>query len=127
MPFEMSEQDRRRFAKLIAHSWVDESVHARYVDDPRATLAEYGIDCPAEAALPSLPAKPSDEIDVETLELATVGAGVPTSTATSATRASTLCSATEGCQACVSSSICQICFTASDCRGTALTVASVGG
>ena len=70
----MSPDDRRRFARLVASAWADSAVRDRYEQDPRAVLAEYGIEWPEGAPTPALPADPGDEIDVESLEITAGGA-----------------------------------------------------
>ena len=41
----MTEQ-RNALAKLFAACWKDEALKARFMADPKAVLAEYGIDVP---------------------------------------------------------------------------------
>ena len=41
----MTEQ-RNALAKLFAACWKDEALKARFMSDPKAVLAEYGIDVP---------------------------------------------------------------------------------
>ena len=41
----MTEQ-RNALAKLFAACWKDEALKARFLSDPKAVLAEYGIDVP---------------------------------------------------------------------------------
>ena len=42
----MTEQ-RNALAKVFAACWKDEALKARFLSDPKAVLAEYGIDVPA--------------------------------------------------------------------------------
>ena len=42
----MTEQ-RNALAKLFAACWKDEALKARFLSDPKAVLAEYGMDVPA--------------------------------------------------------------------------------
>ena len=42
----LGDEDRKKFAKLIAQAWSDESVKDRYESDPRAVLGEFGITYP---------------------------------------------------------------------------------
>ena len=42
----MTEQ-RNQLAALFAACWKDEALKARFMTDPKAVLAEYGIDVPA--------------------------------------------------------------------------------
>ena len=41
----MTEQ-RNQLAELFAACWKDEALKARFMTDPKATMAEYGIDVP---------------------------------------------------------------------------------
>ena len=40
-------EERNALAKLFAACWKDEALKARFQSDPKAVLAEYGIDVPA--------------------------------------------------------------------------------
>jgi hypothetical protein len=42
----MTEQ-RNKLAELFAACWKDEALKARFMSDPKAVLAEHGIDVPA--------------------------------------------------------------------------------
>ena len=42
----MTEQ-RNKLAALFAACWKDEALKARFMSDPKAVLAEYGVDVPA--------------------------------------------------------------------------------
>ena len=42
----MTEQ-RNALAKVFAACWKDEALKARFMSDPKAVLAEYGMDVPA--------------------------------------------------------------------------------
>ena len=75
------------WGKLVARSWEDADYRARLLDDPRATLAEAGLDVPTEVkitirasepdelnlVLPSKPAMSEMELDDEALETAVGG------------------------------------------------------
>jgi putative thiazole/oxazole-modified microcin (TOMM)-like peptide len=65
----MGDEDRRRFAKIVASAWSDESFARRYTSAPYAVLAEYGIEYPSHVQPPPVPAKPDGEMTLETLEL----------------------------------------------------------
>jgi putative thiazole/oxazole-modified microcin (TOMM)-like peptide len=65
----LADEDRSKFARIVAKAWSDDETTQRYVRDPRAVLAEAGIDYPAEAAVPVLPPRPDDEFNIEALEL----------------------------------------------------------
>jgi hypothetical protein len=60
-PFILGEKDRRKFARLIAAAWADADVRARYVQEPRKMLAEYGIAYPENVLTPPLPSNPRDK------------------------------------------------------------------
>ena len=40
-------EERNKLAKLFAACWKDEALKARFLADPKAVLAEYGMDVPA--------------------------------------------------------------------------------
>ena len=40
-------EERNKLAKLFAACWKDEALKARFMSDPKAVLAEHGIDVPA--------------------------------------------------------------------------------
>ena len=40
-------EERNKLAELFAACWKDEALKARFMSDPKAVLAEYGIDVPA--------------------------------------------------------------------------------
>jgi putative thiazole/oxazole-modified microcin (TOMM)-like peptide len=65
----LSGEDRSKFARIVARAWSDEQTRGRYENDPHAVLSEAGIDYPAGAPVPYLPAKPEGEFNVEMLEL----------------------------------------------------------
>ncbi|SDL13038.1 hypothetical protein SAMN05421874_11670 [Nonomuraea maritima] len=69
----LGDDDRRKFARLIAAAWADEDVKSRYEREPRVMLEEYGIAYPQGVATPPLPAKPVGEFSVEELETAAGG------------------------------------------------------
>ena len=39
-------EERNKLAALFAACWKDEALKARFMSDPKAVLAEYGIDVP---------------------------------------------------------------------------------
>ncbi len=39
--------ERNQLAELFAACWKDEALKARFMSDPKAVLAEYGMDVPA--------------------------------------------------------------------------------
>jgi putative thiazole/oxazole-modified microcin (TOMM)-like peptide len=66
----LGDEDRKKFAKLIAQAWSDESVKDRYENEPRAVLGEFGITYPDGLDTPAMPGKPVGEFSVEDLEMA---------------------------------------------------------
>ena len=40
-------EERNQLAELFAACWKDEALKARFMSDPKAVLAEHGIDVPA--------------------------------------------------------------------------------
>ena len=40
-------EERNQLAELFAACWKDETLKARFMNDPKAVLAEYGMDVPA--------------------------------------------------------------------------------
>jgi putative thiazole/oxazole-modified microcin (TOMM)-like peptide len=66
----LGDEDRKKFAKLIAQAWSDESVKDRYEREPRAVLNEFGITYPDGIDVPAVPGKPVGEFSVEELEMA---------------------------------------------------------
>jgi hypothetical protein len=69
----LGDEDRRKFARLIAAAWADEDVKGRYEREPSELLAEYGAAYPEGVATPPLPGKPVGELSVEELETAAGG------------------------------------------------------
>ena len=41
-------EERKQLAELFAACWKDEALKARFMTDPKAVLAEHGIDVPAD-------------------------------------------------------------------------------
>ncbi|MBB5778818.1 thiocillin family RiPP [Nonomuraea jabiensis] len=66
----LGDEDRKKFARLIAAAWSEEDVKSRYGREPRQMLAEYGIAYPEGVATPPLPPKPAGEFSIEELEVA---------------------------------------------------------
>jgi hypothetical protein len=64
------DEDRRKFARLVAESWEDVELRSRYEREPRALLGQYGIAYPEGVPTPQLPLKPDGEFDVADLESA---------------------------------------------------------
>ncbi|MFF3664855.1 hypothetical protein [Microtetraspora malaysiensis] len=69
-----SQSDGKRFARLVARAWSDESIRERYEQNPRELLAEAGIDWPEDVPVPELPARPDRALDLESLETSAGGA-----------------------------------------------------
>ena len=84
----MTEQ-RNQLAALFAACWKDEALKARFMTDPKAVLAEYGIDVPANInvnvventdntvhiTMPAAPAGAEGELSDEELAGAAGGCG----------------------------------------------------
>jgi hypothetical protein len=68
----MTEQ-RNALAKLFAACWKDEALKARFMADPKAVLAEYGIDVPAKIDVNVV--ENSDNTVHITMPMAPAGAG----------------------------------------------------
>ncbi|WP_214409268.1 hypothetical protein [Sphaerisporangium fuscum] len=66
----LGDEDRRKFARLIAAAWDDEVIRRRYETEPRALLGQYGIVYPEGVPTPPLPSKPEGEFDIADLESA---------------------------------------------------------
>ncbi|MFF3664854.1 hypothetical protein [Microtetraspora malaysiensis] len=97
----LGDEDRRKFARLIAAAWADDEVRDRYEREPRPMLAEYGLSYPEGVATPPLPSKPVGEFSVEELEAAaggTLGSASSVSSVgtLSGTAGSGLCASTAG-------------------------------
>ncbi|GLX95458.1 hypothetical protein [Herbidospora sp. NBRC 101105] len=66
----LGDEDRKKFARLIAVTWADGELQARYESEPRVVLSEFGITFPDDAPIPPLPSRPRGEFDVTELEFA---------------------------------------------------------
>ena len=82
----MTEQ-RNLLAALFAACWKDEALKARFMADPKAVLAEYGMDVPHGMDLNvventdtivhiTMPAPPSGYLDLSDDELSNAAGGV---------------------------------------------------
>ncbi|MFC4535350.1 hypothetical protein [Sphaerisporangium dianthi] len=65
---------RAQLARFVARAWSDESIRLEFERDPRAALADAGVDWPRELPPPDLPAQPGHAIDLESLESSAGGA-----------------------------------------------------
>ncbi|GGK97753.1 hypothetical protein Sme01_61350 [Sphaerisporangium melleum] len=65
---------RTRFARFVALAWADDSIRRAFENDPRAALAEAGVEWPNELPPPGLPIQPGQAIDLESLESSAGGA-----------------------------------------------------
>ena len=81
----MTEQ-RNKLAALFAACWKDEALKARFMTDPKAVLAEHGIDVPANMNVNvventdntvhiTMPAAPSGAAELSDEELANAAGG----------------------------------------------------
>ncbi|WP_043622406.1 hypothetical protein [Nonomuraea candida] len=66
----LGDEDRRKFARLVAAAWEDDELRGRYEAEPRALLSQYGIAYPEGVPTPPLPPKPEGEFDIADLESA---------------------------------------------------------
>ncbi|MFI7132037.1 hypothetical protein ACIBQ1_40610 [Nonomuraea sp. NPDC050153] len=62
------DEDRRKFARLVAAAWQDGGLRGRYDGDPRPLLTQYGIAYPEGVPAPPLPPQPEGEFDITELE-----------------------------------------------------------
>jgi putative thiazole/oxazole-modified microcin (TOMM)-like peptide len=69
----LSDDDRRKFAKIVSSSWLDSEFAQRYQAEPLAVLAEHGIDYPASVAPPLVPPKPTGDLSLEAMESIAAG------------------------------------------------------
>ena len=83
----MTEQ-RNQLAELFAACWKDETLKQRFMSDPKAVLAEYGMDVPDGMAVNvventdntvhiTMPAPPSGHGDLSDEELSNAAGGSP--------------------------------------------------
>ena len=83
----MTEQ-RNQLAALFAACWKDEALKARFLSDPKAVLAEHGIDVPDNIDVNvventdntvhiTMPQSPSGVSDISDEELAGAAGGLP--------------------------------------------------
>ena len=81
----MTEQ-RNALAKVFAACWKDEALKARFMNDPKAVLTEYGMDVPANIDVNvvensdntvniTMPAAPDGAADLSDEELNNVAGG----------------------------------------------------
>jgi hypothetical protein len=84
------DQDRRKFARLVAATWQDGGLRGRYESDPGALLSQYGIAYPEGVPTPPLPPKPEGEFDIADLETA-AGSSAYTTDGTASSVGSALC------------------------------------
>jgi putative thiazole/oxazole-modified microcin (TOMM)-like peptide len=87
----LGDDDRRKFAKIVANVWTDDSFAQRYANSPYDVLAEHGIDYPQSVQAPLVPPKPEGDLSLEALEAVAAGAAEGTTgTAGSASSVSTI-------------------------------------
>ncbi|MET7338891.1 hypothetical protein [Nonomuraea sp. NPDC005650] len=77
----LGDEDRKKFARLVASAWEDAELRGRYESDPRGLLSQYGIAYPEGVPTPPLPPKPEGEFDITDLESA-AGSSAPSSVST---------------------------------------------
>jgi hypothetical protein len=82
-------EERNQLAALFAACWKDEALKARFQSDPKAVLAEYGIDVPANMNVNvventdntvhiTMPMAPAGAADLSDEELAGAAGGIRT-------------------------------------------------
>ena len=82
----MTEQ-RNQLAELFAACWKDEALKQRFMADPKAVLAEYGMDVPDGMTVNvvenadntvhiTMPAPPSGSMDLSDEELSNAAGGI---------------------------------------------------
>ncbi|MET7338890.1 hypothetical protein [Nonomuraea sp. NPDC005650] len=84
------DEDRRKFARLVASAWEDGGLKGRYDGDPRALLGQYGIAYPEGVPTPPLPPRPEGEFDITELESA-AGSAAFTTDGTASSVSTALC------------------------------------
>ncbi|SRR6266508_3214476 len=70
----LGDEDRRKFARIVANVWTDETFAQRYASSPHEVLAEHGIDYPQSVQAPLVPPKPEGDLNLEALEAVAAGA-----------------------------------------------------
>ena len=86
-------ESHTKLADLIAACWKDEALKQRFMSDPKAVLAEYGMDVPdgmdvnvventdntvhITMPAPPMPAPPSGGMDLSDDELSNAAGGTP--------------------------------------------------
>ena len=79
-------EERNQLAELFAACWKDEALKARFMTDPKAVLAEHGIDVPADMKVDvvensdktvniTMPAAPHGSESLSDEDLASVAGG----------------------------------------------------
>ena len=79
-------EERNQLAELFAACWKDEALKARFMNDPKAVLAEYGLDVPDgmdvkvvenadDCVHITLPAPPAGHNDLSDDELSNAAGG----------------------------------------------------
>jgi hypothetical protein len=79
----VNDEDRRRFATVVANVWSDESFARRYADVPHEVLAEHGIEHPTSVPAPPVPPRPEGDMSLEQLESVAMAGGMCESTISS--------------------------------------------
>ncbi len=47
MKHNLSDEDKKKWAEMIAKCWTDEAFKKRFKENPTAVLNEFGINCPS--------------------------------------------------------------------------------
>jgi hypothetical protein len=58
----ITQTDISNFAGLVSKVWNDEKLHQRYLANPTAVLAEYGIKLPKGVPIPVIPQRPARDL-----------------------------------------------------------------
>ena len=80
-------EERNQLAELFAACWKDEALKARFMNDPKAVLAEYGMDVPDgmdvkvvenadDCVHITLPTPPAGHMDLSDEELSNAAGGL---------------------------------------------------
>jgi putative thiazole/oxazole-modified microcin (TOMM)-like peptide len=64
----LTDDERAKFAGLVAKIWNDPELAARYDENPRTVLAEHGVVLAEGVPMPAIPERPEGDISIEELE-----------------------------------------------------------
>ena len=89
----LSDDERRKYAGIVAKIWTDEQFAERYSSEPFAVLAEHDIDYPEGFPPPLVPEKPEGDLSLESLEAIAAGSQAEGTLGTAGTASSVSCPA----------------------------------